>query len=216
VEWADGPMSLVGLLLSFGALGCDAAFTLLAVPLIAARGARAVSAYACLFAVPLLLLSGLALDGRDVLPLASLEEAGALAYMAVIVSAVAFRALVFQRRAARGRTSRTVRWRRARQRSSQRNRDRRVVVHIRPALECCDGGSRRHHGRGESRHRVGQVMPIGARCIGRTDHFVELVSKASELAHLATEAVEEGKRAAGRRNAGGRARAPAQGPVGRA
>jgi drug/metabolite transporter (DMT)-like permease len=83
-------MPPAGFLLSLGALGCEAAFTLLAVPLIASLGTRSVSAYACLLAVPLLLVSGLALDGRDALPLASLEEAGALAYMAVVVTALAF------------------------------------------------------------------------------------------------------------------------------
>ena len=90
VQGAGGSMSLAVLVLSLGALACEAAFSLLAVPLIASLGARSVSAYACLFAVPLLLAVGLALDGRDALPLPSLEEAGALAYMAVVVSALAF------------------------------------------------------------------------------------------------------------------------------
>ena len=90
VQWAGGSMSLAGLVLSLGALACEAAFSLLAVPLIASLGPRSVSAYACLFAVPLLLAFGLALDGRDALPLPSLEEAGALAYMAVVVTALAF------------------------------------------------------------------------------------------------------------------------------
>jgi drug/metabolite transporter (DMT)-like permease len=90
VQGAGGSMSLAGLLLSLGALACEAAFSLLAVPLIASLGARSVSAYACLFAVPLLLAVGLGLDGRDALPLPSLEEAGALAYMAVVVTALAF------------------------------------------------------------------------------------------------------------------------------
>jgi drug/metabolite transporter (DMT)-like permease len=83
-------MSLAGLVLSLGALACEAAFTLLAVPLIASLGPRSVSAYACLLAAPLLLVSGLALDGGDALPLTSPKEAGALAYMAVVVTALAF------------------------------------------------------------------------------------------------------------------------------
>jgi drug/metabolite transporter (DMT)-like permease len=90
VQGAGGSMSLAGLLLSLGALACEAAFSLLAVPLIASLGARSVSAYACLFAVPLLFAVGLGLDGRDALPLPSLEETGALAYMAVVVTALAF------------------------------------------------------------------------------------------------------------------------------
>jgi drug/metabolite transporter (DMT)-like permease len=83
-------MSLAGVALSLGALACEAAFTLLAVPMIASLGARSVSAYACLFAVPLLLAMGVALDGRDVLPLTSLTEAGGLIYMAVVVTALGF------------------------------------------------------------------------------------------------------------------------------
>ena len=90
VQWAGGSMSLVGFGLALGALACEAAFTLLAVSLIASLGPRSVSAYACLFAVPLLLVVGLALNGRDVLPLPTFAEAAALAYMAVVVTAVAF------------------------------------------------------------------------------------------------------------------------------
>jgi drug/metabolite transporter (DMT)-like permease len=67
VQWAGGSMSLAGVALSLGALACEAAFTLLALPLIATLGARSVSAYACLFAVPLLLAMGLVLDGRGLL-----------------------------------------------------------------------------------------------------------------------------------------------------
>jgi len=83
-------MSLAGLVLSLGALGCEAAFSLLAVPLIASLGPRGLPAYACLLAVPLLLGIGLALYGRDLMPLPSLGEAAALAYMAVVVTALAF------------------------------------------------------------------------------------------------------------------------------
>jgi drug/metabolite transporter (DMT)-like permease len=90
VQWAGGSMSLVGFLLSLGALGCEAAFTLLAVPLVTSLGAWSVSAYACLLAVPLLLVVGLALDGRDMMPIPSFEEAVALAYLAVVVTAIAF------------------------------------------------------------------------------------------------------------------------------
>jgi drug/metabolite transporter (DMT)-like permease len=90
VQWAGDSMSLAGLALALGALACEAAFTLLAVPLIVSLGPRSVSAYACLLAAPLLLISGLALDGSDVLPLTSAKEAAALAYMAVVVTALAF------------------------------------------------------------------------------------------------------------------------------
>jgi drug/metabolite transporter (DMT)-like permease len=90
VQWAGDSMSPAGLALSLGALACEAAFTLLAIPLIATLGARSVSAYACLFAVPLLLAMGLSVEGRDMLPLTTLEEAGGLVYMAVVVTALGF------------------------------------------------------------------------------------------------------------------------------
>jgi drug/metabolite transporter (DMT)-like permease len=90
VQWAGKSMSLAGVALSLGALGCEAAFKLLAVSLFATLGARSVSAYACLFAVPLLLALGLALDGRGLLPLTSPEEAAGLVYMAVFVTALGF------------------------------------------------------------------------------------------------------------------------------
>jgi len=41
-------------------------------------------------AVPLLLIVGLVLDGHDAIPLPSLKQAGALAYLAVVVTALAF------------------------------------------------------------------------------------------------------------------------------
>jgi len=83
-------MSLAGFALSLGALACEAAFTLFAFALIASLGPRTVSAYACVFAVPILLAVGLAVDGRHAIPLTSLKQAGALAYMAVVVTALAF------------------------------------------------------------------------------------------------------------------------------
>jgi drug/metabolite transporter (DMT)-like permease len=81
VQWAGGSMSLAGILLSLGALACEAAFTLLAVPLIASLGARSVSAYACLLAVPLLLVLGFAIDGRDVMPLTGLPSSRHCSWM---------------------------------------------------------------------------------------------------------------------------------------
>jgi drug/metabolite transporter (DMT)-like permease len=90
VQGAGGSMSLAGFVFLLGALACEAAFTLLAVPLIASLGPRSVSVYACLFAVPLLLAVGLAVDGSDAIPVPSLEQAGALAFMAVVVTALAF------------------------------------------------------------------------------------------------------------------------------
>lgn len=90
VQWNGGEMSLLGLTLSLGALACEAAFSLLAVPLLASLGPLAVSAYACLFAAPMLLVCGLVLDGAGALPLPSGEEASALAYLAAMVTAGGF------------------------------------------------------------------------------------------------------------------------------
>jgi drug/metabolite transporter (DMT)-like permease len=90
VQWNGGRISLLGLALSLGALACEAAFSLLAVPLLRSLGPLAVSTYACLFAAPMLLVSGLLLDGAAALPLPSAEEAAALGYLAAMVTAVGF------------------------------------------------------------------------------------------------------------------------------
>jgi drug/metabolite transporter (DMT)-like permease len=90
VQWNSGRMSLLGLALSLGALGCEAAFSLLAVPLLRSLGPRAVSTYACLFAAPMLLGFGLLLDGSAALPLPSPEGGAALAYLAAMVTATGF------------------------------------------------------------------------------------------------------------------------------
>ena len=54
VQWTDGGITTAGLGLALGALGCEAAFSLLAAPHLARLGPLAVSAYACLLALPLL------------------------------------------------------------------------------------------------------------------------------------------------------------------
>ena len=54
MQWTDGGITPAGLVLALGALGCEAAFSLLAAPHLARLGALAVSAYACLLALPLL------------------------------------------------------------------------------------------------------------------------------------------------------------------
>lgn len=55
-KWTDGGITLAGLTLALGALGCEAACSLLAAPHLARLGPLAVSAYACLFALPILLI----------------------------------------------------------------------------------------------------------------------------------------------------------------
>jgi drug/metabolite transporter (DMT)-like permease len=90
VQWADGRLSLAGLGFALGALACEAAFSLLAVPLLVSLGPRGVSVYACLFAVPLLVVIAFAFDGADALPMPSWREAAALAHLAVLVTALGF------------------------------------------------------------------------------------------------------------------------------
>lgn len=90
VQWSGGGMSLLALLLALGALACEAAFSLVAVPLLASLGPVAVSTYACVFATPVLLISALAVNGTGALPVPTVEEAAALAYLAVMVTAAGF------------------------------------------------------------------------------------------------------------------------------
>jgi drug/metabolite transporter (DMT)-like permease len=89
VQWAGGGITLAGLLLALGALACEAAFSLLALPHLARLGALAVSAYACLLAVPLLAVWSLVADGTA-LPLPDAEQGAALAYMALGVTVFGF------------------------------------------------------------------------------------------------------------------------------
>lgn len=80
----DGP----GLAAAVGVLGCEAAFSLLAAPLLPRLGAVRVSAWSTALAVPLL-LAALPLGGeRPRLPDA--REAGALAFLGLVLTVVAF------------------------------------------------------------------------------------------------------------------------------
>ena len=89
VQWAGGGISATGLLLALGALACEAAFSLLALPHLARLGPLAVSAYACLFAVPMLAVWSLVAEGPT-LPLPDAEQAAALAYLALGVTTFGF------------------------------------------------------------------------------------------------------------------------------
>jgi drug/metabolite transporter (DMT)-like permease len=89
VQWADGGITLAGLLLALGALACEACFSLLAAPRLQRLGPLAVSAYACLFAVPMLAAWSLIADGPS-LTMPSSEEAAAIAYLGVAVTTIGF------------------------------------------------------------------------------------------------------------------------------
>jgi drug/metabolite transporter (DMT)-like permease len=89
VQWAGGGITAAGLVLALGALGCEAAFSLLAVPHLKRLGPLAVSTYACLFAVPMLALWSLLSEGPS-LPVPDAGQAAALAYLAVGVTVLGF------------------------------------------------------------------------------------------------------------------------------
>ena len=89
VQYTGGGISTKGLLLALGALACEAAFSLIAVPHLKRLGPLAVSTYACLFAVPLLAVWSLVAEGPS-LPAPDAGQAAALVYMAVGVTALGF------------------------------------------------------------------------------------------------------------------------------
>jgi drug/metabolite transporter (DMT)-like permease len=89
VQYTDGGITLAGLLLALGALACEACFSLLAAPHLERLGPLAVSAYACLFAVPMLAAWSLIADG-PALAMPSPEEAAAIAYLGVAVTTIGF------------------------------------------------------------------------------------------------------------------------------
>ena len=89
VQWTDGGISLAGLLFALGALACEACFSLLAAPHLDRLGPLAVSAYACLFAVPMLAAWSLIAEGPS-LPMPSGDQAAAIAYLALIVTVGGF------------------------------------------------------------------------------------------------------------------------------
>jgi drug/metabolite transporter (DMT)-like permease len=91
VQGAGGGMSVAAVLLSLGALLCEAAFTLLAAPLLPRLGAAVVATWAVLIATVLLACYALLVDGpAHALAAPTTAEALALVYMAAAVTAVAF------------------------------------------------------------------------------------------------------------------------------
>jgi drug/metabolite transporter (DMT)-like permease len=91
VQWAGGRMSAAGLGLALILLAGEAAFSLIAVPLLRTLGPLGVSVWACALAVPMLVAFGLVVDGPGgFLAAPGGSEAAALAYMAVAVTAGAF------------------------------------------------------------------------------------------------------------------------------
>ena len=89
VQGADGGITWVGVSLALGALGCEAAFSLLAAPHLERLGPLAVSAYACLFALPLLVGWSVVAGGPE-LPVPSATELAALVYLGAVVTTGGF------------------------------------------------------------------------------------------------------------------------------
>jgi drug/metabolite transporter (DMT)-like permease len=90
VQWAGGEMTLLGFALAFGAMVCEVAFTILAVPLLGRLGPVGVSTYACAGAGVLLIGASLATEGAGAFPGPTQQELLALLYLAVFVTALAF------------------------------------------------------------------------------------------------------------------------------
>ncbi|MER7501994.1 DMT family transporter [Nonomuraea pusilla] len=85
-----GSGSPAGLLWALGALAGEAGFSLLAMPLLPKLGAIRVSAWSTALAVPMLLVAGLAEDGAAVLRWPTAAEALGFAYLAIVVTVLAF------------------------------------------------------------------------------------------------------------------------------
>ncbi|RAY14380.1 EamA family transporter [Actinomadura craniellae] len=80
----------LGTAAAVGALAGEVCFSLLAVPLLPRLGPVVLTAYTTALAAPLLAVTGLAIDGGAVLRVPTPQEAAGLAYLAVIVTTVAF------------------------------------------------------------------------------------------------------------------------------
>jgi drug/metabolite transporter (DMT)-like permease len=90
VQFSGEPMSTRALLLAGGVLACEAAFSLLAIPLLPRLGPLAVSTYTCALAVPGLLAAGWLVHGASLVRLPGPREGLALGYMALVVTAGGF------------------------------------------------------------------------------------------------------------------------------
>jgi drug/metabolite transporter (DMT)-like permease len=90
VQWGEPRFSFLGLLFAVGALACEAAFSLLAVPLLGRLRPIGVATYASAVAAPILTATALMADGTRAFVPPRLDDAAAIAYLAVIVTAAAF------------------------------------------------------------------------------------------------------------------------------
>lgn len=85
-----GHGTVTGVLFAVAVLVCEALFSLLAVPLLPRLGELRVSAYVTAIAVPILVVAGLATDGRAFLRTPTLGEGAALLYLSLVMTVGAF------------------------------------------------------------------------------------------------------------------------------
>jgi drug/metabolite transporter (DMT)-like permease len=90
VQWTGEGLSTLGFLCALGALACEAAFTLLAVPLLPRLGPLGITQWATALVVPMLVAWALLVDGPGAQRLPNLDEALALLWLTAAVTAVAF------------------------------------------------------------------------------------------------------------------------------
>jgi drug/metabolite transporter (DMT)-like permease len=87
VQGLSGAVTAEGMAAALGALACEAAFSLLAAPLLAPLGPVAVSAWAMILVVPMLVAAGVAADGPSgILAVPTAVEALALGWLAAVVT----------------------------------------------------------------------------------------------------------------------------------
>ena len=85
-----GTASLPGLLLSFGVLACEVAFSLLAVPLLPRLGPLALSTYVTTLASVVLILAAIMVDGAGALPEPTFAQAAVIGYLGLAATTCAF------------------------------------------------------------------------------------------------------------------------------
>jgi drug/metabolite transporter (DMT)-like permease len=88
VEYTGGEFSAAGVGFALGALACEAAFSLLAVPYLARLRPVGVSVWACILATPMLLAWGIVAEGAP--PTIDAGQLAALTYMALVVTVGGF------------------------------------------------------------------------------------------------------------------------------
>ena len=85
-----GHGTATGVLFAVAVLVCESLFSLLAVPLLPRLGELRLSAYVSAMAVPILIVTGLAADGRAFLRTPTLGESAALLYLSLVMTVGAF------------------------------------------------------------------------------------------------------------------------------